>query len=97
MGSVFFAAVAGLLYATSLYLQFGRGLAPLPAAAVMAPASVGIITASFSTRALIERLGRQLVTAGLITMGAGVTSYLAVTQLAPGAVWAVAMPLLAPP
>ena len=64
VGSVFFAAVAGLLYATSLYLQFGRGLAPLPTAAVMAPASVGIIAASFSTRGLIERLGRRLVAPG---------------------------------
>jgi MFS family permease len=57
VGSVFFAAVTGLLYATSLYLQFGLGLTPLPTAAVMAPASVGIIAASFSTRGLIERLG----------------------------------------
>jgi hypothetical protein len=62
VGLVFFAAVAGLLYATSLYLQFGHGLTPLPTAAVMAPASVGI--ASFSTRGLIERLGRRFVAAG---------------------------------
>ena len=93
LGSVFFAGVAGLLYATSLYLQFGRGLAPLPAA-VMAPASVGIIAASFSTRAFIERLGRRLVAAGLSVMGAGTLGYLAVIQLAPGAVWAVTLPLL---
>ena len=95
VGSVFFAAVAGLLYATSLYLQFGHGLTPLPAAAVMAPASVGIIAASFSTRGLIERLGRRLVAAGLTMMGAGATGYLAVVHLVPGAVWAVALPLLA--
>jgi len=94
VGSVFFAAVAGLLYATSLYLQLGHGLAPLPAAAVMAPASVGIIAASFSTRGLIERLGRRLVAAGLTVLGAGAGGYLAVTWLAPGAVWAVALPLL---
>lgn len=95
MGSVFFAAVAGLLYATSLYLQYGHGLAPLPAAAVMAPASAGIIAASFATRGLIERLGRRLVAAGLTVLGAGALGYLAVTWLAPGAVWAVALPLLA--
>jgi EmrB/QacA subfamily drug resistance transporter len=94
LGSVFFAGVAGLLYATSLYLQSGRGLAPLPTAAVMAPASVGIIAASFSTRAFIERLGRRLVAAGLSVMGAGTLGYLAVIQLAPGAVWAVTLPLL---
>ena len=95
VGSVFFAAVSGLLYATSLYLQFGHGLAPLPAAALMAPASAGIIAASFSTRGLIERLGRRLVAAGLTVMGAGAGGYLAVLWLAPGAVWAVALPLLA--
>lgn len=95
VGSVFFAAVAGLLYATSLYLQFGRGLRPLAAAAVMAPASVGIIAASFATRGLIERLGRRLVGAGLSLLGAGAFGYLAVTWLAPAAVWAVAPPLLA--
>jgi EmrB/QacA subfamily drug resistance transporter len=94
VGSVFFAAVAGLLYATSLYLQFGRALTPLPAAAVMAPASVGIIAASFSTRGLIERLGRRLVAAGLTTLGAGALGYLTLIQLAPGALWAVALALL---
>jgi EmrB/QacA subfamily drug resistance transporter len=95
IGSVFFAAVAGLLYATSLYLQFGHHLTPLPAAAIMAPASVGIIAASFSTRPLIERLGRRLVAAGLTIMGAGAGGYLAAVQLAPGTAWAVALPLLA--
>ena len=95
VGSMFFAAVAGLLYATSLYLQFGHGLTPLPAAAVMAPASAGIIAASFSTRGLIERLGRRLVAAGLTMMGAGATGYLAVIHLASGAMWALALPLLA--
>jgi MFS family permease len=61
----------------------------------MAPASVGIIAASFSTRGLIERLGRRLVAAGLAVMGTGATGYLAVVRLAPGAVWAVTLPLLA--
>jgi hypothetical protein len=61
----------------------------------MAPASVGIIAASFSTRGLIERLGRRLVAAGLTIMAAGVGGYLAVVLLAPGTVWAVGLPLLA--
>jgi Na+/melibiose symporter-like transporter len=95
VGFVFFAAVAGLLYATSLYLQFGRGLAPLPTAALMAPLSVGIIAASFSARGLVERLGRRLVALGLSVMGTGTASYLAVILLAPGATWALLLPLLA--
>ncbi len=95
MGFVFFAAVAGLLYATSLYLQFGRGLAPLPTAGLMAPLSIGIIAASFSARGLVERLGRRLVALGLIVMGAGTAGYLAVILLVPGATWTLLLPLLA--
>jgi EmrB/QacA subfamily drug resistance transporter len=95
VGFVFFAAVAGLLYATSLYLQFGRGLAPLPTAGLMAPLSIGIIAASFSARGLVERLGRRLVALGLIVMGAGTLGYLAVILLAPDATWALLLPLLA--
>jgi EmrB/QacA subfamily drug resistance transporter len=95
VGFVFFAAVAGLLYATSLYLQYGRGLAPLPTAALMAPLSVGIIAASFSARGFIERLGRRLVAIGLIVMGTGTVGYLVVVLLAPDATWALLVPLLA--
>jgi MFS family permease len=94
VGIAFFAAVAGLLYATSLYLQFGRGLAPLPTAALMAPLSIGIIAASFSARGLVERLGRRLVALGLIVMGTGTIGYLAVILLAPDATWALLLPLL---
>jgi MFS family permease len=57
VGFAFFAAVTRLLYATSLYLHFGRGLGPLPTAALMAPLSIGIITASFSARGLVGRSG----------------------------------------
>jgi MFS family permease len=95
VGVAFFAAVAGLLYATSLYLQFGRGLGPLPTAILMAPLSIGIIAASFSARGLIERLGRRLVALGLGVMGTGTAGYLAVILLAPGATWALVPPLLA--
>lgn len=95
VGFVFFAAVAGLLYATSLYLQLGRGLAPLPAAALMAPLSAGIIAASFSARGFIGRLGRRLLALGLIGMGAGTVGYLTVILLAPDAIWALPLPLLA--
>jgi EmrB/QacA subfamily drug resistance transporter len=95
VGFVFFAAVAGLLYATSLYLQFGRRLAPLPTAGLMAPLSIGIIAASFAARGLVERLGRRLVALGLSVMGAGTLGYLAVILLAPAATYALLLPLLA--
>ncbi|GAA1229994.1 MFS transporter [Oryzihumus leptocrescens] len=93
VGSVFFAATAGLLYVTSLYLQDGLGLAALPTAAVMAPMSLGIIIASFSVRSSIERLGRRLVTAGLALVGLGVLAYTASVHYAPHSLWLLVCPL----
>lgn len=93
VGMGFFAITAGLLFATTLYLQIGRGLAVLPAAAIAAAASVGIITASFSTRALIPRLGRRLLLTGLLTLAAGVCCYLAVILIGSGPLWLLAIPL----
>jgi EmrB/QacA subfamily drug resistance transporter len=93
VGAGFFAITAGLLFATTLYLQTGRGLSALTAAAIVAPTSVGIIVASFSTRSLIPRLGRSLLLAGLILLTAGAAAYLAIVLLAPDPVWLIAIPL----
>ncbi|MET7461626.1 MFS transporter [Nonomuraea sp. NPDC005501] len=93
VGALFFAAVSGLLYVSSLYLQDGQRLEPLTTAGTMAPLSVGIIVASFSARGLITRLGRRLVAIGLGLTGAGVLCYLAVVA-APGlSTWALTAPL----
>jgi EmrB/QacA subfamily drug resistance transporter len=93
-GSVFFAAIAGLLYVTSLYLQDGKGLSPLHAAAVMAPTSLGIILTSFTTRSRVERWGRRLVAAGVALTFTGVVIYLAVARLVPSTPYLLAAPLL---
>ncbi|MEV0144250.1 MULTISPECIES: MFS transporter [unclassified Nonomuraea] len=94
VGALFFAAVSGLLYVSSLYLQDGQRLEPLTTAGTMAPLSVGIIVASFSARGLITRLGRRLVAIGLALTGAGVLCYLAVVA-APGlSTWVLTAPLL---
>ncbi|UPL10956.1 MFS transporter [Microbacterium sufflavum] len=93
VGVGFFAVTAGVLFATTLYLQIGLGLAVLPAAAIVAAASVGIIAASFSTRALIPKLGRRLLLIGLVLLLVGVSGYLAVIALASGSPWLVAIPL----
>jgi hypothetical protein len=53
LGLVFFATVAGLLYAVSLFLQRGVGYSPERAA-------VGIVIASVACRNLLTRLGRRL-------------------------------------
>ncbi len=93
VGICFFAVTAGLLFATTLYLQVGRGLSVLPAAAIVAATSAGIIAASFATRALITEHGRRLLLAGLVLLAAGVAGYLVVVLLVGGPLWLIAVPL----
>ncbi|WP_223694898.1 MFS transporter [Leifsonia poae] len=93
VGAVFFAAVAGLLFVTSLYLQEGRHLRPLAAAGIMAPMSVGIIIASFSARGVIQRLGRGLVALGLALVELGTISYLLIVTASPAETWVLVFPL----
>ena len=72
-GAVFFAAVAGLLYAVSLFLQRGAGYSPERAAVTgFAPAAAGIVIASVACRNLVTRLGRRLSLAGIVVTVAGV-------------------------
>ncbi|WP_037869055.1 MFS transporter [Streptomyces sp. SPB074] len=94
VGTGFFAVTSGLLFATTLYLQIGRGLGVLPAASIVAAASAGIIAASFSIRALIPRSGRRLLLIGLLLFAFGVCCYLAVVLFADGPLWLLVIPLL---
>lgn len=92
LGIVFFAAVAGLLYVISLFLQNGLGYSPLRAAAVgMAPIAAGIVIASISCYQLIAKLGRNLVFIGLLITLAGTAGLYAVIHAAGTAVSAGAL------
>jgi EmrB/QacA subfamily drug resistance transporter len=71
LGLVFFAAVGGLSYVISLFLQTALHFTPRGASLAMAPLMVGIIIASFLGRPLIPRLGRALVSIGLFITLAG--------------------------
>ena len=67
LGLVFFATVAGLFYAVSLFLQRGAGYSPERAAVTgFAPAAAGIVIASVACRNLVTRLGRRLSLAGIV-------------------------------
>ncbi|MEV0348333.1 MFS transporter [Nonomuraea sp. NPDC050680] len=67
LGVVFFAAVAGLLYVLSLFLQNGLSNTPLRAALVgMAPVAAGIVISSIACFTLIAKLGRTLIFIGLL-------------------------------
>jgi hypothetical protein len=82
LGLVFFAAVAGLLYAVSLFLQRGAGYSPERAPVTgFAPAAVGIVIASVACRNLLTRLGRRLSLAGIVVTVGGVA--LLATVVAP--------------
>jgi Major Facilitator Superfamily len=73
LGLVFFATVAGLLYAVSLFLQRGAGYSPERAAVTgFAPAAVGIVIASVACMNLLIRLGRRLSLAGIVVTVGGV-------------------------
>ena len=71
LGLAFFAAVNGLAYVISLFLQTALGFSPSGASLAMAPMMIGIIAASFVGRPLIARLGRTLVVCGLTLTLAG--------------------------
>ena len=71
LGLAFFAAVGGLSYVISLFLQTALHFTPRGAALAMAPMMIGIIIASFLGRPLIPRLGRSLVVIGLAVTLAG--------------------------
>jgi len=79
MGVVFFAAVAGLVYAVSLFLQRGLGDSPLRAAVTgFAPMAAGIVLASVICMNLITRLGRILSLAGIAVAVAGTGALLGI-------------------
>ncbi|MDT0452002.1 MFS transporter [Streptomyces hesseae] len=68
LGIAFFAAVSGLLYVVSLFLQGGLGYSPLRTALTgSAPMAAGIVIASIACHQLIGRLGRTLILIGLLT------------------------------
>ena len=96
LGFVAFAAVAGLLYVISLYLQQGLGRSPAGTALGLIPLSAGIVVASIACYRLIHRHGRRLAATGLLIILAG-CGYLATLVANSGTEtggWALVPPLL---
>jgi hypothetical protein len=71
MGLVFFAAVSGVMYVLSLFVQDGLGRTPTGASLALSPIAAGIIAAAFASRPLIGPLGRRLLLIGLALTLAG--------------------------
>ncbi|WP_327671238.1 MULTISPECIES: MFS transporter [unclassified Streptomyces] len=93
LGLMFFAVTSGLIYVISLFMQQGLGAAPGDAALGLLPLTLGIIVAAFATMGgLTKKLGRNVVTLGLLLTLAG-GAWLLALVLAQGtglSLWAMA-------
>jgi EmrB/QacA subfamily drug resistance transporter len=96
LGVAFFAAVAGLLYVLSLFMQHGLGYTPAKAAIGMAPIAVGIVLASVASHRFIGALGRNLIVIGLVITLAGTGWMFALVHTSGTGVgaWALVPPVL---
>ena len=81
-GLLVFAAFNGLMYVISLFFQLGLGYSPLHAALSLLPLTAGIILGAGACMALVARLGRSLVLAGLLTCASGAGLLLLVVRTA---------------
>jgi EmrB/QacA subfamily drug resistance transporter len=91
VGLVLFAAIGGMIYAVSLYLQRGLDYSPLRAAVVgFAPVAAGLVIASVASMNLVTRLGRKLSLAGIIVTVAGVGWLLVLVAGSTPTAWSLA-------
>lgn len=96
LGVLFFAAVAGITYTVSLFLQGVLGYDAFRASLGLAPIAIGLIVASIVSAMVMAKLGRTLVLIGLLltlagTVWLGVLVLVAGTNIGP---WAVVAPLV---
>lgn len=82
VGLLVFAVFSGLTYVISLYLQLGLGYSPSGTSLALLPLTVGIIIASAAGMALVSRIGRTMVLAGLLLTLAGAGLLLLVVRTA---------------
>ncbi|MEV0389299.1 MFS transporter [Nonomuraea sp. NPDC050643] len=92
VGLIVFAATTGLVYVLSLFMQQGLRASAREAALGLLPMTVGIIVAAGACMALIRKLGRILVFAGLavILIGCGWLFVLVTTSGTGLSLWALA-------
>lgn len=80
LGLLVFAAFNGLMYVISLFFQYGLHYSPTHTSLSLLPLTIGIIIGSGVCMALITRLGRVLVLAGLLVTALGAGAFLGVVQ-----------------
>ncbi len=67
----FFGAFSGVLLCVSLFVQLGEGFSPIHAGLTLTAMVVGMIVGMGASFALVARLGRHLLHAGIALVGAG--------------------------
>ncbi|MFI8828383.1 MFS transporter [Streptomyces sp. NPDC053431] len=93
LGLVFYAAVAGLLFVLSLYLQDGLRRTPTGASLGLAPVAAGIVVASIAAHRLTARLGRTLILVGLLLTLTGTLALLALVLATSPTAWTLLAPV----
>lgn len=71
LGLVYFAVVSGLSYIISIFLQLGLGASPFEASLEMSPLAIGVIISSIILPKIINKLGRKVISIGLLTTAVG--------------------------
>jgi MFS family permease len=87
MGLAFFAAINGIVYVISPFLQTGQHYSPGRTSLALLPMAIGIVIASGAGMALISKLGRILVLIGLLITMAGAGGLLAVVTATDRPTW----------
>ncbi len=96
VGTIYFAGFTGIFFVLTIYFQQGLGYTPLLAGLAVTPFAAGSAVSAAVGGNLVDRFGRVLVTAGLITVLVGLVATDIVLGLVSGPAlgWALAGPLL---
>jgi EmrB/QacA subfamily drug resistance transporter len=94
LGIVYFAVLSGLNYIISIFLQLGIGASPFEAALEMSPLAIGVILSSAITPKLITKLGRNVISIGLLTTLLGLLLfYISINQAVTISPWILFPPI----
>jgi EmrB/QacA subfamily drug resistance transporter len=96
LGTLFFAGFTPLFFVFTLYLQTGLQYSALEAGLAITPFAVGSAAAAALGGRIVHRLGRTLVTLGLLLVAVGFAGALLAVHVVPenGTGWATLVPLL---
>jgi EmrB/QacA subfamily drug resistance transporter len=96
IGLLYFAGFTTLFFVYTLFLQNGLHYTALQAGLAVTPFAVGSAGAAALGGRIVNRYGRPLVLAGLVTVAAGLSAVLVILHFVPGhqAGWAAAPALL---